>query len=51
MTDLRKLLSENIKSLRKSLDLSQAELAEKAGTAPNYISKIETQKQFPSVEM
>ena len=33
------------------MNLSQAELAEKIGTAPNYISKIESKKQFPSVQM
>lgn len=36
---------------RKKLRLSQADLAEKIGTAPNYISKIEAEKQFPSVQM
>jgi transcriptional regulator with XRE-family HTH domain len=36
---------------RQLLGLSQAKLAEKIGTATNYISKIESEKQFPSVEM
>ena len=51
MTDIRKVLAENMKNRRKVLNLSQAELAEKIGTAPNYISKIESKKQFPSVQM
>lgn len=51
MTDIRKVLAENMKNRRKALNLSQAELAEKIGTAPNYISKIESKKQFPSVQM
>lgn len=51
MTDIRKVLAENMKNRRKMLNLSQAELAEKIGTAPNYISKIESKKQFPSVQM
>ena len=40
-----------MKARRKELNLSQAELAEKIGTSPNYISKIEAEKQFPSVQM
>ncbi|MBP5447516.1 MAG: helix-turn-helix transcriptional regulator [Treponema sp.] len=51
MTDIRSVLAENMKSRRKILNLSQADLAEKIGTAPNYISKIESKKQFPSVQM
>ncbi|MBR5965038.1 MAG: helix-turn-helix transcriptional regulator [Treponema sp.] len=51
MTDIRSVLAENMKNRRKILNLSQAELAEKIGTAPNYISKIESKKQFPSVQM
>ena len=51
MTNLRTVLSFNMKEKRKHLNLSQAELAEKIDTAPNYISKIEAEKQFPSVQM
>jgi transcriptional regulator with XRE-family HTH domain len=40
-----------MKAKRKELNISQAELAEKIGTSPNYISKIEAEKQFPSVQM
>ncbi|MCR5698753.1 MAG: helix-turn-helix transcriptional regulator [Treponemataceae bacterium] len=40
-----------MKARRKDLNISQATLAEKIGTSPNYISKIEAEKQFPSVQM
>ena len=40
-----------MKTRRKELNISQAKLAEKIGTSPNYISKIEAEKQFPSVQM
>ena len=51
MTNIRTVLAVNMKARRKELKLSQAELAEKIGTSPNYISKIEAEKQFPSVQM
>jgi transcriptional regulator with XRE-family HTH domain len=51
MTDLRHVLAANMKAGRKKLGLSQAGLAEKLNTATNYISKIESEKQFPSVQM
>ena len=51
MTNIRSVLSYNMKSRRKALKLSQIDLAEKTGSAANYISKIEAERQFPSVEM
>ena len=51
MTNIRSVLSYNMKSRRKALGLSQIDLAEKTGSAANYISKIEAERQFPSVEM
>lgn len=51
MTNIRSVLSYNMKSRRKALGLSQIDLAEKTGSAANYISKIEAGRQFPSVEM
>lgn len=51
MTNIRTVLAVNMKARRKDLNLSQAVLAEKIGTSPNYISKIEAEKQFPSVQM
>jgi len=51
MTNLRQVLSLNMKKRRKRLGLSQARLAEKVNTAPTYIAIIELEKKFPSVEM
>ncbi|MBO4509314.1 MAG: helix-turn-helix transcriptional regulator [Spirochaetaceae bacterium] len=51
MTNLRTVLSFNMKERRKKLNLSQANLAEIMDTSPNYIYKIEAEKQFPSVQM
>jgi transcriptional regulator with XRE-family HTH domain len=51
MTNLRQLLGANIKIYRNACGLSQSKLAEKAGTATNYISAIEAGRRFPSVEM
>ncbi|GHV83809.1 hypothetical protein AGMMS50212_11490 [Spirochaetia bacterium] len=51
MTDLRKLLSANVKNYRCKLGLSQEKLAEKANTSTNYIAAIEGERRFPSVEM
>jgi len=50
MTDLRRLLGANIKIYRNTCGLSQEKLAERADTATNYISAIETGRRFPSVE-
>ena len=51
MTNLRYLLSQNIKKRREKLGISQAKLAEKVNTSINYIAQIEQQNKFPSVEM
>jgi len=51
MTNLRKLLAENIKKRRKSIEISQTVLAEKVGTSTHYIGQIEQCKKFPSSEM
>ena len=51
MTDIRLILAENMKKYRKILGISQEKLAEKMGTAPNYIAMIEVGKKFPSAGM
>jgi transcriptional regulator with XRE-family HTH domain len=51
MTNLRGLLARNIKKRRKLFGISQAVLAEKAGTSTDYIGQIEQGKKFPSPEM
>jgi transcriptional regulator with XRE-family HTH domain len=51
MTDIRKVLAANIKAFRKEKGLTQAKLAEQAGTATHYIAMIEGCKNFPSPDM
>jgi transcriptional regulator with XRE-family HTH domain len=51
MTNIRALLSFNIKKRREKLGISQAKLAEKVDTSTNYIAQIEQQHKFPSSEM
>jgi transcriptional regulator with XRE-family HTH domain len=40
-----------MKLYRKKMGYSQAKLAEKTGTATNYIAAIEAGRRFPSVKM
>jgi transcriptional regulator with XRE-family HTH domain len=49
MTDLRKVLSFNMKLHRKKLGLSQARLAEIINVSDNYIALIEIGRRFPSL--
>jgi transcriptional regulator with XRE-family HTH domain len=51
MTNLKKLLGNNLKIYRAASGLSQSKLAEKADTSTNYISVIEAGRRFPSIEM
>jgi transcriptional regulator with XRE-family HTH domain len=51
MTNIRALLSHNIKKRREKLGISQSKLAEKVDTSTNYIAQIEQQNKFPSSEM
>ena len=51
MTNLRSLLSKNIKKRREFLGISQATLAERVGTSTHYISQIERKNKFPSSDM
>ena len=51
MTDIRSLLSDNIKKRREFLGISQAALAEKVETSTQYISQIERKMRFPSPEV
>ena len=51
MTDIRQVLAANIKRYRKTLNLSQGDLADKIDTAEGYIGMIERGKQFPSPQM
>jgi transcriptional regulator with XRE-family HTH domain len=51
MTELRKILSANMKAYRTELGYSQARLAELVNTATNYIAQIEDGKRFPTDKM
>jgi len=51
MTEIRKILGENMKTYRAELGLSQARLAELVNTATNYIAQIENGKRFPTDTM
>jgi len=51
MTNIRDVLSKNMKAFRNVMGLSQAKLAEKVNTSTHYIGMIETKKNFPSPEM
>ncbi|MBD5410926.1 MAG: helix-turn-helix transcriptional regulator [Treponema sp.] len=42
MTKLQKQLAENIRFYRKKKGMTQENLAEKAGTATNYIGRFKT---------
>jgi transcriptional regulator with XRE-family HTH domain len=47
MTDIRKILGNNIRKLRKSKGFSQEYLAEQVGLATQQINRIENGHQFP----
>ena len=51
MTDIKRVLADNIKAFRSKKGLSQEKLAEKIGIAPHYLAMIETCKNFPSADM
>ena len=51
MTNLRALLSHNMKERRQILSITQAKLAEKVKTSTHYIGQIELGNKFPTPEM
>lgn len=46
-TDLRQILSKNIKALRSQRSLTQEDLAEKAGISVPFLSNIERSNKWP----
>lgn len=46
---IQAILSKNLKSERKKKDLTQEELAEKAGLSPDAIQMIERKKRWPTL--
>ncbi|MDR0526587.1 MAG: helix-turn-helix domain-containing protein [Spirochaetaceae bacterium] len=51
MTNIRDVLSSNLKKFRQARGWSQAFLAEKAETSTNYIGMLENTVKFPSSGM
>ena len=51
MTNIKRLLGANIRHYRTALGFSQAQLAEKASMATNYLGLIENGRKFPSADM
>lgn len=49
MEDVRKILAGNIKAARNRLNLSQEELADRAGIDRTYVSGIERQVRNPTI--
>ncbi|MBV8687065.1 MAG: helix-turn-helix transcriptional regulator [Alphaproteobacteria bacterium] len=47
--DMRKLVGRNAARLRKAADLTQEQLAERAGISQQYISDLERGKRNPTV--
>lgn len=47
----KKLIGLRIKELRKRKALSQEEIAEKAETSPNYVSRMERGTENPTLDM
>ena len=50
MSELTKLLGKKIKTIRKSRNLLQSELAEKIGVETKYVSRLETGFSSPSLK-
>lgn len=50
MHEAKLLLGRRIRQLRRYINLTQAQLAEKTGLSTNYISQIETAVASPSFE-
>ena len=49
--DEKKLIGRRIKELRKRKGFSQEQLAEKAETSPNYLSRMERGTENPTLDM
>ena len=50
ITDVRRILAENVRKQRKQLGMSQFQLAERCGISSSFVGEIETSKKYPSAE-
>lgn len=48
---IREILAANFKANRRKLEMTQEELAEKAGVSTHYIAMIETCRKYPKPDM
>jgi len=51
LSNIREILTSNLKAYRRKNKLSQSKLAEKAGISTQYIAMIELSRQFPTPEV
>src|SRR3989304_4166242 len=49
--EYRKIFANQVRSVRRSLNLTQEEVAEKAGIAYKYLGEIERQKANPTLQV
>lgn len=47
----QRLVGKRIRKLRKARELSQEQLAERVGTSPKYLSRIETGRENPTLDL
>lgn len=47
---LQQVIAYRVKTFRTAAGLTQEQLSEKAGIAPQYLSRLETARQVPSLE-
>lgn len=48
MSDVKAILAQNVRVLRKQLELSQMQLAERCGVSTKFIQQLEAARQFPA---
>jgi transcriptional regulator with XRE-family HTH domain len=48
MTNLREILADNMRKIRRKSGMTQAKLAEKAGVSTHFIAMIEIARKFPA---
>ena len=51
MTNIKKILAQNLKENRKRLGITQPELAERAGMSTQYLAMIEISRKFPTSDI